>query len=149
MDYIKKKQIRVRSFWSPGKPNISYLRNDTVPIQFWLKRLLASSNISSSSSSDPKHQSRQVSALGNIKHSAFKFSPKPRDLILFGSDLSAMEEKKTESTNKNVKKANLLDHHSIKHILDESVSDVRTVDDLSIIPWSVNFWSSFCPFFDA
>lgn len=38
-----------------------------------------------------------------------------------------MEEKKTETTNKNVKKANLLDHHSIKHILDESVSDVRIV----------------------
>ncbi|AEC09756.1 Signal peptidase complex subunit 2 [Arabidopsis thaliana x Arabidopsis arenosa] len=37
-----------------------------------------------------------------------------------------MEEKKTESTNKNVKKANLLDHHSIKHILDESVSDIVT-----------------------
>ncbi|EOA27950.1 hypothetical protein CARUB_v10024120mg [Capsella rubella] len=37
-----------------------------------------------------------------------------------------MEEKKTETTNKNVKKANLLDHHSIKHILDESVSDIVT-----------------------
>ncbi|CAL9236253.1 Signal peptidase complex subunit 2 [Arabidopsis thaliana x Arabidopsis arenosa] len=37
-----------------------------------------------------------------------------------------MEEKKIESTNKNVKKANLLDHHSIKHILDESVSDIVT-----------------------
>ncbi|CAH8384813.1 unnamed protein product [Eruca vesicaria subsp. sativa] len=35
-----------------------------------------------------------------------------------------MEEKKAESTNKNVKKANLLDHNSIKHILDESVSDI-------------------------
>ncbi|CAE6040029.1 unnamed protein product [Arabidopsis arenosa] len=37
-----------------------------------------------------------------------------------------MEEKKIESSNKNVKKANLLDHHSIKHILDESVSDIVT-----------------------
>ncbi|XP_010517379.1 PREDICTED: probable signal peptidase complex subunit 2 [Camelina sativa] len=37
-----------------------------------------------------------------------------------------MEEKKAETTNKNVKKANLLDHHSIKHILDESVSDIVT-----------------------
>ncbi|RID61436.1 hypothetical protein BRARA_E00586 [Brassica rapa] len=35
-----------------------------------------------------------------------------------------MEEKKPESTNKNVKKANLLEHNSIKHILDESVSDI-------------------------
>nr|VDC69900.1 unnamed protein product [Brassica rapa] len=35
-----------------------------------------------------------------------------------------MEEKKAESTNKNVKKANLLEHNSIKHILDESVSDI-------------------------
>ncbi|CAH8390633.1 unnamed protein product [Eruca vesicaria subsp. sativa] len=35
-----------------------------------------------------------------------------------------MEEKKEESTNKNVKKTNLLDHNSIKHILDESVSDI-------------------------
>uniref|UniRef100_A0A0D3BQE5 Signal peptidase complex subunit 2 n=2 Tax=Brassica TaxID=3705 RepID=A0A0D3BQE5_BRAOL len=35
-----------------------------------------------------------------------------------------MEEKKEESTNKNVKKANLLEHNSIKHILDESVSDI-------------------------
>ncbi|KAG2296251.1 hypothetical protein Bca52824_042920 [Brassica carinata] len=37
-----------------------------------------------------------------------------------------MEEKKEESKNKNVKKANLLDHNSIKHILDESVSDIVT-----------------------
>ncbi|CAA7028977.1 unnamed protein product [Microthlaspi erraticum] len=49
-----------------------------------------------------------------------------RDLIFSGSDLSAMEEKKVESTNKNAKKANLLDHHSIKHILDESVSEIVT-----------------------
>ncbi|CAH2071552.1 unnamed protein product, partial [Thlaspi arvense] len=43
------------------------------------------------------------------------------------SDLYAMEdEKKTESTTKNVKKANLLDHNSVKHILDESVSDIVT-----------------------
>ncbi|KAF8048947.1 hypothetical protein N665_2346s0003 [Sinapis alba] len=35
-----------------------------------------------------------------------------------------MEEKKEESTNKNVKKTNLLDHNSIKHMLDESVSDI-------------------------
>lgn len=34
------------------------------------------------------------------------------------------DEKKTESTTKNVKKANLLDHNSVKNILDESVSDV-------------------------
>lgn len=34
------------------------------------------------------------------------------------------DEKKTESTNKNVKKANLLDHNSVKNTLDESVSDV-------------------------
>ncbi|CAN8317429.1 unnamed protein product [Cochlearia groenlandica] len=37
-----------------------------------------------------------------------------------------MEEKKVESTNKSVKKTNLLDHNSIKHILDESVSDIVT-----------------------
>ncbi|KAG2309369.1 hypothetical protein Bca52824_029117 [Brassica carinata] len=37
-----------------------------------------------------------------------------------------MEEKKEESTNKNVKKVNLLDHNSIKHMLDESVSDIVT-----------------------
>ncbi|XP_013625475.1 PREDICTED: probable signal peptidase complex subunit 2 [Brassica oleracea var. oleracea] len=37
-----------------------------------------------------------------------------------------MEEKKEETKNKNVKKANLLDHNSIKHILDESVSDIVT-----------------------
>ncbi|KAF8086130.1 hypothetical protein N665_0634s0016 [Sinapis alba] len=37
-----------------------------------------------------------------------------------------MEEKKAESTNKNVKKTNLLDHNSIKHMLDESVSDIVT-----------------------
>ncbi|ESQ38163.1 hypothetical protein EUTSA_v10028970mg [Eutrema salsugineum] len=36
------------------------------------------------------------------------------------------DDKKTESTNKNVKKANLLDHNSVKHILDESVSDIVT-----------------------
>ncbi|XP_021648212.2 signal peptidase complex subunit 2 [Hevea brasiliensis] len=34
-----------------------------------------------------------------------------------------MQEKKPEMANKNPKKANLLDHHSIKHILDESVSE--------------------------
>ncbi|RID67338.1 hypothetical protein BRARA_D02422 [Brassica rapa] len=37
-----------------------------------------------------------------------------------------MEEKKAESTNKNAKKVNLLDHNSIKHMLDESVSDIVT-----------------------
>ncbi|XP_024004254.1 probable signal peptidase complex subunit 2 [Eutrema salsugineum] len=37
-----------------------------------------------------------------------------------------MEEKKVEPTKTNVKKANLLDHNSIKHILDESVSDIVT-----------------------
>ncbi|KAF3433518.1 hypothetical protein FNV43_RR24620 [Rhamnella rubrinervis] len=38
-----------------------------------------------------------------------------------------MQEKKAETTtNKNPKKANLLDHHSIKHILDESVSEIVT-----------------------
>ncbi|THF98397.1 hypothetical protein TEA_025685 [Camellia sinensis var. sinensis] len=42
-----------------------------------------------------------------------------------------MQEKKadmattnTSSSNKNPKKANLLDHHSIKHILDESVTEL-------------------------
>ncbi|GMI87218.1 hypothetical protein like AT2G39960 [Hibiscus trionum] len=35
-----------------------------------------------------------------------------------------MQEKKAESGNKSAKKANLLDHSSIKHILDESVSEV-------------------------
>ncbi|KAF2319017.1 hypothetical protein GH714_012475 [Hevea brasiliensis] len=37
-----------------------------------------------------------------------------------------MQEKKPEMANKNPKKANLLDHHSIKHILDESVSEKLT-----------------------
>ncbi|CAH8376213.1 unnamed protein product [Eruca vesicaria subsp. sativa] len=37
-----------------------------------------------------------------------------------------MEEKKVESTKKDVKKVNLLDHNSIKHMLDESVSDIVT-----------------------
>ncbi|XP_010534562.1 PREDICTED: probable signal peptidase complex subunit 2 [Tarenaya hassleriana] len=37
-----------------------------------------------------------------------------------------MEEKKSELANRNPKKANLLDHHSIKHILDESISDIVT-----------------------
>ncbi|GFP86305.1 probable signal peptidase complex subunit 2 [Phtheirospermum japonicum] len=38
-----------------------------------------------------------------------------------------MQEKKVETaTNKNPKKANLLDHHSIKHILDESVTEIVT-----------------------
>ncbi|KAL9285773.1 unnamed protein product [Arabidopsis thaliana] len=37
-----------------------------------------------------------------------------------------MEEKKTESATKNVKKVNLLDHNAIKHLLDESVSDIVT-----------------------
>uniref|UniRef100_A0A2P2KTM9 Signal peptidase complex subunit 2 n=1 Tax=Rhizophora mucronata TaxID=61149 RepID=A0A2P2KTM9_RHIMU len=35
-----------------------------------------------------------------------------------------MQEKKADSANKNAKKANLLDHHSIKHILDESVTEL-------------------------
>ncbi|XP_018836138.1 probable signal peptidase complex subunit 2 [Juglans regia] len=37
-----------------------------------------------------------------------------------------MQEKKPETATKNPKKANLLDHHSIKHILDESVSEIVT-----------------------
>ncbi|EOY17899.1 PREDICTED: probable signal peptidase complex subunit 2 [Theobroma cacao] len=37
-----------------------------------------------------------------------------------------MQEKKAETGTKNAKKANLLDHHSIKHILDESVSEIVT-----------------------
>ncbi|KAG4127767.1 hypothetical protein ERO13_D10G243900v2 [Gossypium hirsutum] len=35
-----------------------------------------------------------------------------------------MQEKKAETANKNAKKANLLDHGSIKHILDESVTEI-------------------------
>ncbi|TQD73334.1 hypothetical protein C1H46_041124 [Malus baccata] len=37
-----------------------------------------------------------------------------------------MQEKKSDSASKNPKKANLLDHHSIKHILDESVTEIVT-----------------------
>ncbi|XP_022744661.1 probable signal peptidase complex subunit 2 [Durio zibethinus] len=37
-----------------------------------------------------------------------------------------MQEKKAETGSKNAKKANLLDHNSIKHILDESVSEIVT-----------------------
>ncbi|XP_021295721.1 probable signal peptidase complex subunit 2 [Herrania umbratica] len=37
-----------------------------------------------------------------------------------------MQEKKAETGTKSAKKANLLDHHSIKHILDESVSEIVT-----------------------
>ncbi|KAL6526834.1 hypothetical protein OROGR_015924 [Orobanche gracilis] len=38
-----------------------------------------------------------------------------------------MKEKKGETaSNKNPKKANLLDHNSIKHILDESVTEIVT-----------------------
>ncbi|BFG22796.1 hypothetical protein CerSpe_090700 [Prunus speciosa] len=37
-----------------------------------------------------------------------------------------MQDKNSESANKNPKKANLLDHHSIKHILDESVTEIVT-----------------------
>ncbi|OMO70473.1 Signal peptidase complex subunit 2, partial [Corchorus capsularis] len=37
-----------------------------------------------------------------------------------------MQEKKAETGSKNPKKANLLDHHSIKNILDESVSEIVT-----------------------
>ncbi|GKU91294.1 hypothetical protein SLEP1_g5193 [Rubroshorea leprosula] len=47
-----------------------------------------------------------------------------------------MPEKKSETGSKNPKKANLLDHHSIKHILDESVSEIVTsrgyVEDVRI-----------------
>ncbi|XP_022133924.1 probable signal peptidase complex subunit 2 [Momordica charantia] len=35
-----------------------------------------------------------------------------------------MQKKKPETANKSPKKANLLDHHSIKHILDEFVSEI-------------------------
>ncbi|KAM5556617.1 signal peptidase complex subunit 2 [Rosa sericea] len=37
-----------------------------------------------------------------------------------------MEEKKSQSATKNPKKANLVDHHSIKHVLDESVTEIVT-----------------------
>ncbi|KAM1162423.1 hypothetical protein ACFX2B_001396 [Malus domestica] len=37
-----------------------------------------------------------------------------------------MQENKSDSPNKNPKKANLLDHHSIKHTLDESVTEIVT-----------------------
>lgn len=35
-----------------------------------------------------------------------------------------MQEKKADMATKNPKKANLLDHHSIKHLLDESVTEI-------------------------
>ncbi|KAG8390083.1 hypothetical protein BUALT_Bualt01G0046600 [Buddleja alternifolia] len=54
-----------------------------------------------------------------------KYKPSPAH-----SDKKALEiesEKKVEmASNKNAKKANLLDHHSIKHILDESVTEIVT-----------------------
>jgi len=37
-----------------------------------------------------------------------------------------MQETKPETAVKNPKKANLLDHHSIKHMLDESISEIVT-----------------------
>ncbi|PRQ59366.1 putative signal peptidase complex subunit 2 [Rosa chinensis] len=37
-----------------------------------------------------------------------------------------MEEQKSQSATKNPKKANLVDHHSIKHVLDESVTEIVT-----------------------
>lgn len=40
--------------------------------------------------------------------------------------------------NKNPKKANLLDHHSIKHILDESVSEVLNKQTLDPLVKSIN-----------
>ena len=43
-----------------------------------------------------------------------------------------MQEKKPETAPKTPKKANLLDHHSIKHILDESVSEVSTIFPLDL-----------------
>lgn len=53
-----------------------------------------------------------------------------------------MEEKKTESTTKSVKKTNLLDHNAIKHLLDESVSDVRqkkTIPHIFFLDFSILF----------
>ncbi len=49
-----------------------------------------------------------------------------------------MAEKKADTVaTKNPKKANLLDHHSIKHILDESVSEVKPSRKTLILdPWS-------------
>lgn len=38
-----------------------------------------------------------------------------------------MQEKTADMATKNPKKANLLDHHSIKHLLDESVTEVKTM----------------------
>ncbi|VVB07774.1 unnamed protein product [Arabis nemorensis] len=67
----------------------------------------------------------------SLLHSAREFSKNPysyRSAIFLTQIQSDMEaEKKTESTNtKNVKKVNLLDHNSVKHILDESVSEIVT-----------------------
>ncbi|OMO66504.1 hypothetical protein CCACVL1_21123 [Corchorus capsularis] len=44
-----------------------------------------------------------------------------------------MQEKKAETGSKNPKKANLLDHHSVKNILDESVSE-----PLRLAEWDTN-----------
>lgn len=51
--------------------------------------------------------------------------------------------------NKNPKKANLLDHHSIKHILDESVSEVLNNQTLDPLVKSINQLIIFidCDFF--
>lgn len=66
-----------------------------------------------------------------------------------------MQEKKPETAAKNPKKANLLDHHSIKHILDESISEVNQAKEekenpnflfLLIDPWSYS--SCFSIFFE-
>lgn len=51
------------------------------------------------------------------------FRQKPSNPVL-QIPTKKMQDKNSESANKNPKKANLLDHHSIKHILDESVTEV-------------------------
>lgn len=52
----------------------------------------------------------------------------------------------TSSTNKNPKKANLLDHHSIKHILDESASEVVLISYTSQLSCFLGILLVICAF---
>ena len=63
-------------------------------------------------------------------------SPNPK------SPPKKMQEKKSDSASKNPKKANLLDHHSIKHILDESVTEVG-YSLFPLDPFSLSIFFSF------
>lgn len=107
-----------RSFQTSMKLTIKYMQRQVFIKNFLKKKKVLYYSHWSCVKRYPLFNSLSLS----VSHGAI-FREKPSNPVL-RIPTKKMQDKNSDSANKNPKKANLLDHHSIKHILDESVTEV-------------------------